>query len=450
MVDEEVPKIVTPIPGPNAKRIVDADTKYLVKSTKTGPVVAKRAYGAIVEDVDGNKLLDFTVGISVCNIGYCHPKVTEAIKAQAEKLVHYAGQDYYYEEQVNLAKKLTEITPGNFQKQVFFSNSGTESNEAAIKICKFHQKRHQFISFIGAFHGRSIGSVSLTASKPNHKEGFFPMMPGVSHVPYAYCYRCAYKMTYPECGLWCAKYIEEILFNTYLPPTEVAAVFAEPIQGEGGYVVPPNDWYKEIKRICEKGKILFVDDEVQAGIGRTGKWFCTEHYGVVPDIITTSKAIASGIPLGATVVRADLADWKEGSHSNTFGGNTLACVTALATIKVIETEKLMDNATRMGDKAMKRLDEMKEKYEIIGDVRGKGLMIGVEFVKDKKSKERYLEAHDAIPDIAMKRGLVLLPCGKNGVRIIPPLNIDEKLLDKGLTIFEETVKEFSKQALKKK
>jgi 4-aminobutyrate aminotransferase len=449
MSEEELPKIVTSIPGPNAKRIVDADTKFIVKSTKTGPVVAKRAYGSVVEDVDGNKLIDFTVGISVCNIGYCHPKVTEAIREQAGKLVHYAGQDWYYEEQVNLAKKLTEITPGTFQKQVFFSNSGTESNEAAIKLCKFHQKRHQFISFIGAFHGRSIGSVSLTASKPNHKEGFFPMMPGVSHVPYAYCYRCAYKMTYPQCGLWCAKYIEEILFQSYLPPTEVAALFAEPIQGEGGYIVPPDDWYREIKRICEKNGILFVDDEVQAGMGRTGKWFCTEHYGVVPDIITTSKSIASGIPLGATIVKANLADWKEGSHSNTFGGNTLACVAALATIKVIETEKLIDRAGKMGEKIMKRLNEMKEKYEIIGDVRGKGLMIGIEFVKDKKSKERLTAGHDDLPIIAMKKGLVLLPCGKNGVRIIPALNVEENLLDKGLQIFDDSVKELSKQIPKK-
>nr|MDO8099696.1 acetyl ornithine aminotransferase family protein [Candidatus Njordarchaeota archaeon] len=450
MSEEEIPKIVTPIPGPNAKRIVEADSKFIVKSTKTGPVVAKRAYGVVVEDVDGNKLLDFTVGISVCNIGYCHPKVTEAIKTQADKLVHYAGQDWYYEEQVSLARKLTEITPGTFPKQVFFSNSGTESNEAAIKLAKYHQKRPQFISFIGAFHGRSIGSVSLTASKPVHKEGFFPLMPGVSHVPYAYCYRCAYKMTYPSCGLWCVKYIDEVLFNSYLPPTEVAAIFAEPIQGEGGYAVPPNDFFKEIKKICDKYGILLVDDEVQAGMGRTGKWFCTEHYDVTPDIITTSKAIASGIPLGATVVRADLVDWKEGSHSNTFGGNTLACVAALATIKVIESEKLLDRATRMGEKALRRLNEMKEKYEIVGDVRGKGLMIGIEFVKDKKTKERNPEAHDEIPLIAIKKGLVLLPVGKNGIRIIPPLNIEENVLDKGLEIFEDSVKEFAKKVPKKK
>jgi 4-aminobutyrate aminotransferase len=252
-------------------------------------------------------------------------------------------------------------------------------------------------------------------------------------------------MTYPSCGLWCVKYIEEILFNSYLPPSDVAAVFAEPIQGEGGYVVPPNDFFKEIKKICDKYGIILVDDEVQAGMGRTGKWFCTEHYGVTPDIITTAKAIASGIPIGATVARADLADWKEGSHSNTFGGNTLACVAALATIKVIESEKLLDRATKMGEKAMRRLNEVKERYEIVGDVRGKGLMIGVEFVKDKKTKERYTEAHDEIPLIAMKKGLVLLPVGRNGIRIIPPLNIEEKILDKGLEIFEDSVKEFAKK-----
>jgi 4-aminobutyrate aminotransferase len=441
--DEEIPKIVTPIPGPNARKIVEADSKYIIKSTKTGPVVAKRAYGAVVEDVDGNKLLDFTVGISVCNIGYCHPKVTEAIKAQAEKLVHYAGQDWYYEEQVTLAKKLTEMTPGAFPKKVFFSNSGTESNETAIKLAKYHEKRPQFISFIGAFHGRSMGALSLTASKPVQREGFFPLMPGVSHVPYAYCYRCAYKMTYPSCGLWCVKYIEEILFNSYLPPTDVAAIFAEPIQGEGGYIVPPNDFFKEIKKICDKYGILLVDDEVQAGMGRTGRWFCTEHYGVAPDIITTAKAMASGIPIGATVAKADIADWKEGSHSNTFGGNTLACVAALTTIKVIESEKLLDRAAKMGEKVIRRLNEVREKYEIVGDVRGKGLMIGIEFVKDKKTKERYTEAHDEIPLIAMKKGLVLLPVGRNCIRIIPPLNIEEKMLDKGLEIFEDSVKEFA-------
>jgi 4-aminobutyrate aminotransferase len=385
--------------------------------------------------------LDFAAGIAVVNIGYNHPRYTATVIEQAKTLVHAAGQDYYNPQQIQIAEKLAEITPGTFGKRVFLSNSGTEANEAAIKATKRASKRPLFISTIGAFHGRTMGSVALSASKPMHKQHYMPLMPGVIHIPYAYCYRCPYKLEYPECGVWCGKFLKEVLFESLVPASDVAAVFLEPIQGEGGYVVPPTEYIQDIARTCKENGIAFVADEIQAGIGRTGKWFGMEHYDVEPDVVTIAKAIANGIPLGATVMRDTYDFGDQGAHANTYGGNMLACAAALTTLSIIEEERLLDNATRVGNSSMKRLTEWIDDYEIVGDVRGKGLMIGVEFVKDKKSKTPHKEAQAEMTKALFKRGLVVLPAGRSLIRIVPPLTITEDEMTIGLNILEDVVRE---------
>lgn len=427
-------------PGPKAKKIIELDHQYLATATKTSPIVAQRAQGAFVEDVDGNVYLDFTCGVSVTNTGHCHPKVVEAIKEQVSQLMHFAGADFYYEIQVKLARKLASVTPGNFDKKVFFTNSGTESIEAAIKIARWQSERKQFISFLGGFHGRSMGSLALTASKIVQRDRFFPTMPGVTHLPYAYCYRCAYKQAYPDCDLWCAKIIEELYFKTSLPPQEVAAIFVEPVQGEGGYIFPPKEFIVELKKIATKHDILLVDDEIQAGFGRTGKMFCIEHYGIEPDIVAVAKAIASGMPIGACIFRKELDFKVQGAHSNTYGGNLVACASALATIEIIEKEKLVENSAVVGKYLNKRLVELSEKYENIGDVRGLGLMQATEFVEDRKTKKHAIKLRDSILKNAYENGLILLPCGISGIRYIPPLNITRREIDIGIEILDKSIK----------
>ncbi|MEW6069905.1 MAG: acetyl ornithine aminotransferase family protein [Candidatus Thermoplasmatota archaeon] len=434
------PRIKIMPPGPKAKKIIELDHQYLATATKTSPIVAQRAQGAFVEDVDGNVYLDFTCGVSVTNTGHCHPKVVEAIKEQVSQLMHFAGADFYYEIQVKLARKLASVTPGNFDKKVFFTNSGTESIEAAIKIARWQSERKQFISFLGGFHGRSMGSLALTASKIVQRDRFFPTMPGVTHLPYAYCYRCAYKQAYPDCDLWCAKIIEELYFKTSLPPQEVAAIFVEPVQGEGGYIFPPKEFIVELKKIATKHDILLVDDEIQAGFGRTGKMFCIEHYGIEPDIVAVAKAIASGMPIGACIFRKELDFKVQGAHSNTYGGNLVACASALATIEIIEKEKLVENSAVVGKYLNKRLVELSEKYENIGDVRGLGLMQATEFVEDRKTKKHAIKLRDSILKNAYENGLILLPCGISGIRYIPPLNITRREIDIGIEILDKSIK----------
>jgi 4-aminobutyrate aminotransferase len=436
----EMPEVKIVPPGENAKKIIEMDKKYIMTATKLSPIAVRSASGALVEDVDGNTYLDFTCGAGVTNLGHCPPKVVAAIKAQVEKVMHFAGTDFFYEYQSKLAKKLTEVTPGNFDKKVFFVNSGAESVEAAIKCSRWSTQRKRFISFIGAFHGRTMGAVSLTGSKPVHRARYMPLLPGVTHIPYAYCYRCPYKLTYSDCDLWCAKIIEENYFTSFLPPEEIAALFFECVQGEGGYVIPPKDFITQLDRIMKKHGILMVDDEVQAGFGRTGKMFACEHFGIEPDIITLAKGMGSGVPIGAIVGRAELDFGAPGAHSNTYGGNLLCCASALATIEQIEEENIPMNAARLGEIVMKRLNELNDKYENIGDVRGIGMMTATEFVKDRKTKEYAMKESDDIVVEAYKRGLLLLPCGKSSVRYIPPLNIPEDQLHKGFDILEEAIK----------
>lgn len=432
--------IVVEPPGPRAREVVEQDRRYMATSTKTSPVVAERAAGGVVRDVDGNDLMDFASGISVLNVGHGHPRVVRAVKEQSERLIHFAGTDFYYAAQVDLARRLAGLVPGQCERKVFLSNSGAESIEAAMKLARWNSGRGRYIAFLGSFHGRTMGALSLTASKPSQQERFFPAVPGAVHVPYAYCYRCAYGMEPSSCGAHCARIIEEVYFQTNVPPEEVSALFMEPVQGEGGYIVPPPEFVKAIASICRRHGILLVDDEVQAGMGRTGKMWAIEHFDIVPDILCTAKALGSGMPIGATVFPVRL-DTRQGAHSNTFGGNLLACASALATLDVIHDEHLIDRAASLGDHLRHRLRELAERHESIGDVRGLGLMQAIELVKDRETKEHAVAERDRVIEHAYRRGLILLPAGRSAVRLIPPLTVDEDFLDEGMDILDIALKE---------
>jgi 4-aminobutyrate aminotransferase len=434
-----LPKIVTELPGPEAKKVLEKDKRFISQSyTRAYPLVVKRGEGVWVEDVDSNRFLDFTSGIAVNNTGHCHPKIVEAIQRQAEQLIHMSGTDFYYEAQSNLAEKLTEITPGLKEKRVFFGNSGAESIEASLKLARYHTKRSRIIAFLGAFHGRTMGALSLTASKVIQEKGFFPLVPGVTHVPYAYCYRCPSHSAYPGCGCNCVDWIREDLFKRSIPPEEVAAIFVEPIQGEGGYIVPPPEFHQKLFKLARDFGILFVVDEVQSGMGRTGKMFAIEHWGLVPDIIAIAKGIASGMPLGAMVSQSEVMTWIPGSHASTFGGNPVSCQAALATIELLQGG-LIQNAASVGDYILGQLRELQKRYPLIGDVRGKGLMIGVELVKDPVTKEKAVEERSKIIQACFEKGLLILGCGENVIRLIPPLIITKEEADTALTILEEVL-----------
>ena len=437
-----LPSIVTKLPGPEARKVLRKDQKFISQSyTRAYPLVVKRAKGVWVEDVDSNRFLDFTSGIAVTNTGHCHPRVVRAIRQQAERLIHMSGSDFYYDLQSTLAARLAEITPGPKEKRVFFGNSGAEAIEAALKLARYHTKRPRVLAFLGAFHGRTMGALSLTASKVIHEKGFSPLVPGVTHVPYAYCYRCPYHhRAYPRCSLACIEWIREDLFKRSLPPEEVAAIFVEPIQGEGGYIVPPPEFHQNLFDLAKDFGILFVADEVQTGMGRTGKMMAIEHWGVTPDIIALAKGIASGMPLGATVSQSEVMDWVPGSHASTFGGNPISCQAALTTIELLQ-EGLIDNASFLGEYILDRLKDFQKRFGLIGDVRGKGLMIGIELVKDRETKEKAIEERNAIIQACFKKGLLILGCGENVIRFIPPLIITRREADTALTILEEVLGE---------
>ena len=434
------------LPGSKAKAWVERDAAAISPSyTRSYPFVIDHGRGSEVWDVDGNRFIDFNAGIAVTATGHAHPNVVKAIKQQAEKFIHMSGTDFYYPVQIELAEKLNALVPIEEETTVFFANSGAESVEAAFKLARYYTGRPRMLAFIGAFHGRTMGALSLTASKYVQRKGFAPLVPGVTHVPYGYCYRCPFHMEYPSCSIHCVDYIEETLFRYFVPAEEVAAIFVEPIQGEGGYVVPPPEWHSRLKALMDKYGILYVADEVQTGFGRTGKMFAIEHWGVEPDIICMAKGIASGMPLGAMVARKSLMTWPPGAHASTFGGNPVSCAAALATIDLIENG-LMENAARMGQWMMARLQEMAKDHPSMGDVRGKGLMIGVELVKDKETKEPAPDIRDNIAQLAFRKGLLLLGCGPNTIRFMPALNISQDIADEGLTIFEEVLTEAEEEA----
>ena len=436
------PKIITALPGPNAKRIIAGDEKYVSPSyTRSYPLVAKRGRGIVVEDVDGNEFFDFSAGIAVTSTGHCHPEVVSAIQKQAGELIHMSGTDFYYESLVTLAERLTKIAPMPGPHRFYYGNSGAEAIECALKLARYHTKRQQVIAFFGAFHGRTMGALSLTASKPQQKRRFSPLVPGVTHVRYPDVYRGCEGG--PQDGekfaLGCARYIEDKLFKTILAPEEVAAIFVEPIQGEGGYVVAPTIFMQELRRICDKYGILLVVDEVQSGIGRTGKWFAVEHTGVHPDIVCMAKGIASGMPLGITMSKADLMDWVPGSHASTFGGNPVCIAAALATLDVIEKEGLLRNSQEVGDHMQKRMANWPRKHRIVGDIRGRGLMIGVEIVKDQATREHGASERDRIVELAFERGVLFLGCGPSTVRIAPPLIVTKEEADVAIDALEEAI-----------
>jgi 4-aminobutyrate aminotransferase len=435
------PRIKTTLPGPKASGLIHVDNTYVSPSyTRVYPLVVQRAKGLWVHDVDDNLFLDFTAGIAVCSTGHCHPRVVQAIKDQAERLLHMSGTDFYYEPQIALAEKLASLAPGEGTKRSYFGNSGAEAVEAAFKLARYHTRRELNIAFFGAFHGRTMGALSLTASKSIQKKYYYPVVPGITHIPYGYCYRCAYNLTYPDCRLECVHWVEDTLFRTTMPADEVAAIFVEPIQGEGGYIVPPPEFHRELYHIAKKYNILYVVDEVQSGMGRTGKMFAIEHFDIVPDIIAVAKGIASGMPLGAMISKAEIMDWEAGSHASTFGGNPVSCQAAMATIQLLE-EALMKNAEVQGKRMLEQLRQMQTDYECMGDVRGLGLMVAVELVKDRETKERAGDWRNALIAKAFEKGLLLLGCGENTIRFCPALTVSEEEVDVCLNIFEEALRE---------
>lgn len=434
------PEIKTPLPGPLATERIATDKRFVSPSyTRIYPLVAERAQGLWVEDIDGNLFFDFTAGIATCSTGHCHPRVVAAIKEQADRLLHMSGTDFYYTPQIALAERLSMLVPGEGEKKVFFGNSGAEAVEAAFKLARWHTRRELNIAFFGAFHGRTMGALSLTASKTIQKKHYNPFVPGITHVPYPYCYRCAYGLSYPACNLECVHWIEDTLFRTVMPPEEVAAIFIEPIQGEGGYIVPPPEFHRALQGVAQKHGILYVADEVQSGMGRTGRMFAMEHFGAAPDITALAKGIASGLPLGAMVAGSQIMDWEAGSHASTFGGNPVSCQAALATIELLE-EGLIASAEVQGERLMTGLRTLQRSIEPIGDVRGKGLMVGVEFVKDRATKERAGEWRNRIIMEAFHKGLLLLGCGENTIRFCPALTVNAEEIDLCLSMFEEIVR----------
>jgi 4-aminobutyrate aminotransferase len=416
----DLPHLIGPVPGPRAQVVIARDHRSVSPSyTRCYPLVARRGEGAIVEDVDGNRFLDFNAGIAVVATGHCHPRVVEAIREQAGNLIHMSGTDFYYEALVNLAEKLGSLAPGG-----------------AMKLARYASGRDGFIAFLGSFHGRTMGALSLTARKAVQRRGFGPLVPGVVHAPYPYCYRCPFGQTPANCAVECAKFIEDTLLKTIAPAEEVAAIVIEPVQGEGGYIVPPQKFFDELVRITEKYGILLVCDEVQSGMGRTGKMWASEHFNLTPDIMTVAKGIASGLPLGATVARADLMKWGPGAHASTFGGNPVACAAALVTIELLEQE-LIDNAARMGAHLMSRMLDWPARFPMVGDVRGLGLMLAIELVRDQQSKTKAPELRDRVVDLAFERGLLILGAGDNTLRLCPALVITRDQCDFALDTLEE-------------
>jgi 4-aminobutyrate aminotransferase len=445
-VRPDLPNLAGPLPGPRARDIIARDARCVSPSyTRAYPLVAERGEGAIIEDVDGNRFLDFNAGIAVVAAGHCHPEVVRAIQQQAARLIHMSGTDFYYEQLVVLAEKLAEIAPGGMARKVAFGNSGAEAVEAAIKLARYSTGRDKLIAFLGGFHGRTMGALSLTARKAVQRQGFGPMLPGVVHAPYPNCYRCPFGRQVDTCAVECAGHIEKTLLHTIAPADEVAAIVIEPIQGEGGYVVPPRKFFDELQRITRRHGILLVFDEVQSGMGRTGRMWAADHFEAAPDILAVAKGIASGMPLGATIARADLMTWPPGAHASTFGGNPVSCAAALATIELLENG-LIANAAWMGEYLLERMREWPARFPVVGDVRGLGLMLGVELVRDQASREPAPRLRDLVVQLAFERGLLILGAGDSTLRLCPPLVVTRDQCDFALDTLEHCLKKAIKHA----
>jgi 4-aminobutyrate aminotransferase len=440
-VRQDLPHFNGPVPGPLAQAIIERDVQVVSPSyTRCYPLVVDRGAGAMVQDVDGNRFLDFNAGIAVVATGHCHPRVVEAIQQQAARLIHMSGTDFFYPGFVALAEKLAQIAPGDVARRVSYGNSGAEAMEGAIKLARWSTKRDKIIAFFGSFHGRTMGALSLTARKSVQRAGFGPLVPGVVHAPYPNCYRCPFGQKEETCAVECVKHIENVLLKTIAPAEETAAIVVEPVQGEGGYLVPPQKFFDELTRVAHENDILLVCDEVQSGMGRTGKMWASQHFGVVPDIFAVAKGIASGMPLGATVARADLMTWPPGAHASTFGGNPVSCAAALATISLLE-EELVENAANMGRHLRDRMSDWTSRFPAVGQVRGLGLMIGVELVRDRATREPAPELRDRIVSMAFERGLLILGAGENTLRLCPPLIVSRDQCDFAADTLEECLRQ---------
>ena len=420
-VRPDLTSLVTSLPGPKAKAVIERDRRFLSTSyTRSYPLVADKGEGAIVVDVDGNRFLDCNAGIAVVATGHCHPRVVRGIQDQAARLIHMSGTDFFYENMVVLAEKLAALAPGTAPRRVFFGNSGAEAIECAMKLARYHTGRDKFLAFLGGFHGRTLGALSLTASKTVQRRRFGPLLPGVTHIPYANCYRCAYNRRPSTCAVECVQVLEDQLFRAALPPEEVAAIVVEPVQGEGGYIVPPRKFFDELQRVAAKHGILMILDEVQCGMGRTGRMWAAEHFDLVPDILAVAKGIASGLPLSATIARTDLMQWPPGAHASTFGGNPVSVAASLATIELLE-HSLIQNAATLGRFMLGRMEDWPARFAHVGQVRGLGLMIGVEIVRDQLTGEPAPELRDHLVQLAFERGLLILGAGPTSIRLSPPL-----------------------------
>ncbi|MGA8103538.1 MAG: acetyl ornithine aminotransferase family protein [Candidatus Acidiferrales bacterium] len=441
VVETKLPKLVTALPGPKAKIIVEQDHKLLSPSyTRDYPLVAQKGRGAMIEDVDGNVFLDFAAGIAVVSTGHCHPKVVAAIQAQAAELIHMSGTDFYYQGLVYLAQRLALIVPGAEDKRVYFGNSGAEAVEAALKLARYHTRRDKVIAFYGSFHGRTMGALSLTASRSVQRKGFGALLAGVIHVPYPNSYRGSHGIPPENSSAACLDYIENEVFKRLADPEEVAAIVIEPVQGEGGYRSAPAEFLQGLQRIARKHGIMLVVDEVQSGMGRTGKWWACEHSGIEPDILCTAKGIASGMPLSAIVARASVMDWKPGAHASTFGGNPVCIAAALATMDLLENEYI-ENARRVGEYIFEKTAGWTEEFRTVGQVRGKGLMVGIQLVRDQVTKEKAPDMRNRIVNRAFEKGLLILGAGETSLRLAPPLMIDEEQADFAIATLAECIRE---------
>jgi 4-aminobutyrate aminotransferase len=442
--ETKLPRIKTALPGPKAQEVIAYDAKYISPSlSRDYPLVANRGYGAIVEDPDGNAFLDFCAGIAVCSTGHCHPKVVGAIQKQAAELIHIAGTDFYHHHMPMLAERLVATMPKSHNWKVFFGNSGTEAVEGAIKLARYATKRDKLIAFYGCFHGRTMGSLSLTASKNTQRKNFGTLLGGVEHIPYPYAYRCAQGHTNETCGAEIIELLEQQIFKRLFAPEEVAAIIVEPIQGEGGFIPAPLFFLQELQKVCNKHGIMLILDEVQSGVGRTGKMWAYDHAGITPDIVLTAKGIASGMPISAFIAKESVMQWKPGSHGTTYGGNPVCVASAMATLDLVQGG-LMANAEKMGNYIFGKISDWPKRFKIVGDVRGKGLMIGVEIVRDQRTKERAHDLRDQVITGAFRRGLLTLGSGENSIRVSPPLLIDEEQADCAIGIMEESLRETEK------
>ncbi|HEU4680459.1 MAG TPA: acetyl ornithine aminotransferase family protein [Gemmatimonadales bacterium] len=443
MTARDYPRIVVPPPGPKAEQVVARDKEWTSTCyIKEYPLVVARGRGVMVEDVDGNRYLDFMAGIAVSSTGYGHPKVVAAVKEAADRFLHICGSDFYYEGMAALCERLARLAPGSSKKRVFLTNSGTEATEAAIKLARHATRRTAIIAFRGAFHGRTTGAVTLTSSKARQHAGFGPLLPDVHHVPFAYRYRCQFCADEPACNRGCIDVIEQDLFTRHLDPRDVAAIFVEPIQGEGGYIIPPPGYLTDLRALCDRHGILLVADEVQSGVGRTGKMFACEHEDVEPDILLTAKGLGSGMPIGAMVAKESITTWESGSHGSTFGGNPVCCAAALTTLDLVQGG-LMVNAARMGERLLNGACRLAAKHSSIGDVRGRGLMVGMEFVKNRETREPAPALVQELVQRSFRQGLLLLGAGKSSLRLAPPLVVDETDIDTALGMIDACLGEIA-------